>query len=196
RFSLPFFPDASLYFIPLIYTLSILGILFTSLTAIRQTDFKRIIAYSSVAHMSLVMMGIFSFNILGFDGSVLQSLSHRFVASALFFIIGMLYERYHSRLIMYYSGLTIVMPIFVIFFLFFTMANIAFPGTSSFIGEFLILSGVFKFNYIAGLLGGTGIILGGAYSLWVFNRISYGNLKLGFLSSYSDLNLREVYILF
>lgn len=196
RFSIPFFPDASVYFIPLIYTLSILGIIYTSLTAIRQTDFKRIIAYSSIAHMSLVMMGIFSFNIPGFDGSILQSLSHGFVASALFFIIGMLYERYHSRLIMYYSGLTIVMPVYVIFFLFFTMANIAFPGTSSFIGEFLILSGVFKFNYFAGLLGGIGIILGGAYSLWVFNRISYGNLKLGFLSSYSDLNLREVYILF
>src|SRR5690606_35908757 len=107
-----------------------------------------------------------------------------------------LYERYHSRLIMYYSGLTIVMPIFIIFFLFFTMANIAFPGTSSFIGEFLILSGVFKFNFFSGILGGLGIILGGAYFLCVFNRFSYCNLKLWFLSSYADLNLREFYILF
>ena len=194
RFSIPFFPDASLYFTPLIFTLSILGIIFTSLTAIRQTDFKRIIAYSSVAHMNLVMMGIFSFHLPGIEGSLLQSLSHGFVASALFFLIGVVYERYHSRLITYYSGLVHMMPIYIIIFLFFTMANIALPGTSSFIGEFLILAGIYKFNMVAGILGATGMILGSAYSLWLYNRIAYGNLKIDYISSYKDLSLREFYI--
>jgi len=191
RFSLPFFPDASLYFAPFVFTLSIIGIIFTSLTAIRQTDFKRIIAYSSVAHMNLVMMGIFSFNISGLEGSLLQSLSHGFVASALFFLIGVLYDRYHSRLIIYYSGLVHMMPIYTILFLFFTMANIALPGTSSFIGEFLILSGIFKFNFLGAILAATSMILGGCYSLWVYNRISYGNLKIDYLSGFKDITLRE-----
>lgn len=196
RFSLPFFPDASLYFAPLVFTLSILGIIFASLTAIRQTDFKRIIAYSSVAHMNLVLMGIFSFNISGLEGSLLQSLSHGFVASALFFLIGVLYDRYHSRLIIYYGGLVHMMPLYTIIFLFFTMANIALPGTSSFIGEFLIISGIFKFNFIAALLGTTSMILGGCYSLWVYNRISYGNLKIDYISSFKDISFREFNILF
>lgn len=194
RFSLSFFPDASIYFAPLIFTLSILGIIYTSLTAIRQTDFKRIIAYSSVAHMNLVMMGIFSFHLNGIEGSLLQSLSHGFVASALFFLIGVLYERYHSRLITYYSGLTHVMPLFIIIFIFFTMANIALPGTSSFIGEFLILAGIYKFNILAGILGATGMILGSGYSLWVYNRIAYGNLKIDYISSFKDLTLRDLFI--
>jgi len=194
RFSLPFFPDASIYFTPLIFTLSILGIIFTSLTAVRQTDFKRIIAYSSVAHMNLVMMGMFSFHLSGIEGSVLQSLSHGFVASALFFLIGVLYERYHSRLIIYYSGLTHMMPIFIFIFIFFTMANIALPGTSSFIGEFLILAGIYKFNILAGILGATGMILGSGYSLWVYNRIAYGNLKIEYISIFKDISLREIFI--
>src|SRR5690554_22329 len=195
RFALPFFPDASLYFAPLVFTLSVLGIIFTSLTAIRQTDFKRIIAYSSVAHMNLVMMGIFSFNIAGLEGSILQSLSHGFVASALFFLIGVLYDRYHSRLIIYYGGLVHMMPLYTIIFLFFTMANIALPGTSSFIGEFLIISGIFKFNFIGAILCTTSMILGGCYSLWVYNRISYGNLKIDYISAFKDINLREFSIL-
>lgn len=196
RFSLPFFPDASLYFTPLVFTLSILGIIFASLTAIRQTDFKRIIAYSSVAHMNLVMMGIFSFNISGIEGSLLQSLSHGFVASALFFLIGVLYDRYHSRLIIYFGGMVHMMPLYTIIFLFFTMANIALPGTSSFIGEFLIISGIFKINFLSAILGTTSMILGGCYSLWVYNRISFGNLKIDFISSFRDINLREFSILF
>lgn len=195
RFSLPFFPDASLYFAPLVFTLSVLGIIFTSLTAIRQTDFKRIIAYSSVAHMNLVMMGIFSFNISGLEGSLIQSLSHGFVASALFFLIGVLYDRYHSRLIIYYGGLVHMMPLYTIIFLFFTMANIALPGTSSFIGEFLILAGIFKFNFLGTLLATTGMILGGCYSLWVYNRISYGNLKIDYVSGFKDIDYREFNIL-
>jgi proton-translocating NADH-quinone oxidoreductase chain M len=196
RFSLPFFPDASLYFAPFVFTLSVLGIIFTSLTAMRQTDFKRIIAYSSVAHMNLVMMGMFSFHLPGLEGSLLQSLSHGFVASALFFLIGVLYDRYHSRLILYYGGLVHMMPLYTLIFLFFTMANIALPGTSSFIGEFLIISGIYKFNIIAAVLGTTGMILGGGYSLWLYNRISYGNIKVDYTLKFSDLNLREFIIFF
>lgn len=196
RFSLSLFPDASVYFAPFVFTLSVLGIIFTSLTAMRQTDFKRIIAYSSVAHMNLVMMGIFSFNVIGFEGSFLQSLSHGFVASALFFLIGVIYERYHSRLITYYGGLTLVMPLYILIFLFFTMANIAMPGTSSFVGEFLILEGIFKENIIASVFGATGIVLGGGYSLWLYNRLAYGNLKNEFIRDYSDITLREFCIFF
>lgn len=194
RFSLPMFPDASLYFAPFIFTLSILGIIYTSLTAIRQIDFKRIIAYSSVAHMNLVVMGLFSFYIPGFEGGVLQSLSHGFVASALFFLIGVLYDRYHSRLVFYYGGLTHLMPIFSTIFLFFTMANIALPGTSSFIGEFLILSGIYKFNIIGSFFGATGMVLGGAYSLWLYNRTAFGNIKNEYLLVFKDLSLREFFI--
>ena len=119
-------------------------IIYTGLTAIRQTDFKRIIAYTSIAHMNLVILGIFSFNITGLEGAVLQSLSHGFVASALFLIIGVVYDRYRTRVVQYFGGLAIVMPIYTVIFLFFTMANISFPGTSSFIGEFLILIGSFR----------------------------------------------------
>jgi proton-translocating NADH-quinone oxidoreductase chain M len=195
RFSLPLFPDASLYFSPLVFTLSILGIIFTSLTAMRQTDFKRIIAYSSVAHMNLVLMGIFSFHLPGLEGSLLQSLSHGFVSSALFFLIGVLYDRYHSRLVLYYGGLVHTMPLYTLIFLLFTMANIALPGTSSFIGEFLILAGIYKYNTIAAILGTTGMILGGGYSLWLFNRIAYGNIKIDYTLRFSDINLREFSIL-
>ena len=137
RFSLPLFPQASFFFTPLVYTISAIGIVYTSFTAIRQSDFKRIIAYTSIAHMNLVMLGIFNFNNLGIEGAVFQSLSHGFVASALFLIIGIVYDRYHMRIVKYYSGLVVVMPIYISIFLFFTMANISFPGTSSFIGEFL-----------------------------------------------------------
>lgn len=194
RYSLTLFPDASYYFSPIVFTLSILGIIYTSLTAMRQTDFKRIIAYSSVAHMNLVLMGIFSFNLPGIEGSLLQSLSHGFVSSALFFLIGVLYDRYHSRLIFYYGGLAHVMPIYIILFLLFTMANIALPGTSSFIGEFLILSGLYKYSVISSFLGATGMVLGGGYALWLFNRIAYGNLKTEYTLLFSDLNYREFMI--
>lgn len=194
RFSLPFFPDASIYFAPFVFTLSILGIIFTSLTAMRQTDFKRIIAYSSVAHMNLVLMGIFCFYLPGLEGSILQSLSHGFVASALFFLIGVLYDRYHSRLIVYYGGLAHVMPVYTIIFLFFTMANIALPGTSSFVGEFLMLSGIYKFNIIAAILGATGMVLGGGYALWLYNRVAYGNLKSDYTLIFVDITMREFFI--
>jgi len=148
RFSLVLFPDASLFYSPIVYLLSVLGIIFASLTAIRQTDMKRVIAYSSVAHMNMVMLGLFSFNSLGLQGAMLQSLSHGFVAGGMFLMIGILYNRYHSRYIYYYGGLVTTMPSFSAIFLILTLANIALPGTSSFIGEFLILTGIYKTNIL------------------------------------------------
>ena len=191
RFSLPLFPEASLYFTPFILCMSILGVIYTSLTAIRQTDLKRIIAYTSVAHMNLVMIGLFSFNVVGLEGAILQSLSHGFVSSALFLIIGVVYDRHHTRMVKYYSGLVHTMPLFTIIFLIFTMANIALPGTSSFVGEFLILSGAFKISTSATFFGATGMVLGGGYSLWLFNRMVYGNLKVQYLTHFQDLTIRE-----
>ena len=175
RFSLPLFPYASFFFSPIVYTIAAAGVVYTSFTAMRQTDFKRIIAYTSVAHMNLVIIGIFSFTIIGLEGAILQSLSHGFVASALFLIIGVVYERYHTRMVKYYGGLVHTMPIFILIFLIFTLANIGLPGTSSFIGEFLILLGSFQVNPSVTLVGALGMILGGCYALWLLNRIAYVN---------------------
>lgn len=195
RFSLPFFPKASVFFTPLVYMISVVGIIYTSFTAIRQTDFKRIVAYTSIAHMNLVIIGIFSFNNIGLEGAILQSLSHGFVASALFLVIGVIYDRYRTRIVQYYGGLATVMPLYITVFLFFTIANIAFPGTSSFVGEFLILLGSFKVNSTVTFLGATGVIISGAYSLWLFNRIAFGNLKTQYTQIFLDLSLKE-FILF
>jgi proton-translocating NADH-quinone oxidoreductase chain M len=191
RYSIPLFPNASFFFTPFVYTISVIGIIYTSFTAIRQSDFKRIIAYTSIAHMNLVMLGIFSFNNIGIEGAIFQSLSHGFVASALFIVIGIVYDRYHTRIVKYYSGLVSVMPIYITIFVFFTLANISFPGTSSFIGEFLVLTGSFKCNTSVTFLGATGIIIGGAYSLWLLNRIAFGNMKVQYYKKFLDLNKRE-----
>jgi proton-translocating NADH-quinone oxidoreductase chain M len=194
RFSLPLFPYASFFFTPLVYTVAIIGIVYTSFTAIRQTDFKRIIAYTSIAHMNLVILGIFSFNVIGLEGAIMQSLSHGFVASALFLVIGVVYDRYRTRLVKYYGGLASVMPIYIFVFLFFTLANISFPGTSSFVGEFLILVGSFKVNTTITFLGATSVVIGGAYSLWLFNRIAYGNIKTQYTNFFLDLSPRELVV--
>lgn len=196
RFSLPFFPEASFFFTPIVYTLSVISIIYASFTAMRQTDIKRVIAYTSVAHMNVVMLGIFSFNVIGVEGAILQSLSHGCVASALFAIIGVVYERYGTRLIKYYGGLASTMPLYSSVFLFFTMANIGFPGTSNFIGEFLILVGSFKVNSSVTFFGATGMVLGGCYALWLLNRIIFGNLRTQYISQTIDLNKREVVIFF
>jgi proton-translocating NADH-quinone oxidoreductase chain M len=195
RFSLTLFPEASLFFSPCVYLLSILGVVYTSLCAIRQTDLKRIIAYSSVAHMNLVTLGIFSFNILGLEGAILQSISHGFVSGAMFLLIGILYDRYHSRFLYYYGGLVHMMPLYSVVFLIFTMANIALPGTSSFVGEFLLLIGIYKTNSLTCVVGATGVILCGAYSLWLYNRIIFGNLKTNYTIKFKDLTFREFTIL-
>lgn len=195
RYSLMLFPVASTYFSPILYVFGILGVVFASLAAITQTDLKRIIAYSSIAHMNLVTLGLFSGNSIGIESGIIQSVSHGFVASALFFLVGMLYSRYHSRLLTYYGGIVHIMPLFVSFFLFFTLSNIALPGTSSFIGEFLILLGVFQENIICAILAGFSVILSGAYSLWLYNRVVFGNFKSEFLKEYSDISIKEFFIL-
>jgi proton-translocating NADH-quinone oxidoreductase chain M len=195
RFNLSLFYEVSLFYSPFIYIFCLMGIVYSSLSAIRQTDVKRIIAYSSIAHMNLVVIGIFSFNVISFEGAIFQSLSHGFVSGSLFFLIGFLYLRYHTRLVYYYGGLVQFMPIFASFFLFFTLANIAMPGTSSFIGEFLLLFGLFKTSSFICFLSATSVILGGAYSLWLYNRIFFGNIKNNFLLKFFDLSIKEIFIL-
>jgi len=165
RFSMPLFPLATIYFTPFVYAMAAIAVIYTSLTAIRQSDIKRIIAYASVAHMNVIIIGMFAFNAQGVEGSIIQMLSHGLVSSALFLCVGIIYDRHHTRLIKYYSGLAHTMPIYIIILLFFIMANIAIPGTSSFVGEFLILVGAFQANTTITLLGATGMILGGGYSL-------------------------------
>jgi proton-translocating NADH-quinone oxidoreductase chain M len=196
RFSIPMFPEATLYFTPFIYTLSVIAIIYTSLTTIRQIDLKKIIDYSSVAHMNFVTIGMFSLNIQGIEGSILLMLSHGMVSSALFLCVGVLYDRHKTRLVKYYGGLVSTMPMFSTIFLFFTLANMSLPGTSSFIGEFLILVGVFQRNSLVATLAALGMILGAAYSLWLYNRVIFGNFKPKFLQKFSDLNRREVLIFF
>ena len=145
--------------------------------------------------MNLVTLGIFSFNVIGLEGSIMQSISHGFVSSAMFFMIGILYDRYHSRLLYYYGGLVHMMPVYSGLFLAFTMANIALPGTSSFVGEFLLLLGIYKVNFFSCIISATGVILCGAYSLWLYNRIIFGNLKISYTLKFNDINFKEFIIL-
>lgn len=196
RFSIPLFPEATVYFTPLIFTMSILGVIYASLTTLRQIDLKKIIAYSSVAHMGFVTLGLFSLNTQGIEGALLLMLSHGLVASALFLCVGTLYDRTHTRLIRYYGGCVHVMPLFSFLFLVFTMGNLSLPGTSSFVGEFLILVGTFQTNTFVTTLAATGMVLGGAYSIWLYNRVVFGNFKPHFLDTFSDVNRREFCIFF
>lgn len=191
RFSIPMFPEATVYFTPLVYTMSIIAIIYTSLTTLRQIDLKRIIAYSSVAHMNFVTIGMFSLNMQGLEGSILLMLSHGIVSSALFLCVGVLYDRHKTRLLKYYSGVVQTMPIFATLFMLFTMANISLPGTSSFVGEFLVLIGAFNSNTTVAFLATTGIILGAAYSLWLYNRVAFGNLKIEYIQFFYDVTRRE-----
>jgi proton-translocating NADH-quinone oxidoreductase chain M len=195
RFSIPLFPTASIFFTPLIFTLSVIGVIYASLTTLRQVDLKRAIAYSSIGHMGFVTLGLFSFNPQGIEGAILLMLSHGFVASGLFLCVGFLYDRTHTLMIKYYGGLVHTMPIFAIVFLFLTFANLGLPGTSSFCGEFLVLTGVFQVNSCAATLASTGMVLGAAYSLWLYNRVMFGTLKPAYINSFADLNRREFCIL-
>ncbi|CAI9119084.1 NADH dehydrogenase subunit 4 (mitochondrion) [Oldenlandia corymbosa var. corymbosa] len=194
RFSIPMFPEATLCSTPFIYTSSAIAIIYTSLTTLRQIDLKKIIAYSSVAHMNLVTIGMFSPNIQGIGGSILPMSSHGLVSSALFLCVGVLYDRHKTRLVRYYGGLVSTMPNLPTIFFSFTLANMSLPGTSSFIGEFLILVGAFQRNSLVATLAALGMILGAAYSLWLYNRAVSGNLKPDFLHKFSDPNGREVSI--
>jgi proton-translocating NADH-quinone oxidoreductase chain M len=193
RFSIPMFPDASVYFTPLIYTMSVIAIIYTSLTTLRQIDLKKIIAYASVGHMNFVTLGMFSLNVQGIEGSILVMLSHGIVSSALFLCIGVLYDRHKTRIVKYYRGMTTMMPLFATIFLLFTLANISVPGTSSFVGEFLILVGTFQSNTLITVLASTGIILGAAYSIWLYNRVAFGALT-NYIVAFNDINKREMMI--
>lgn len=195
RFSLPMFPLASIYFTPLVFSLSLIAVIYASFTTLRQIDLKKIIAYSSVSHMGFVTIGIFSLNLQGIEGSILLMLSHGLVSSALFLCVGFLYDRYKTRIIKYYSGLVQLMPIFTIFLLFFSFANLGFPGTSSFIGEVLVLLGAFQISSSMTFLAAIGTILAAAYSIWLFNRVSFGSLKLQYFSCFQDVSRREFWIL-
>ncbi len=165
RFSLAMLPNASCYFLDLVVALSIVSIIYASLTTIRQTDLKRIIAYSSIAHMNLLVLGLFSFNQQGIEGAIYLMVAHGIVSSGLFFCVGVLYDRYHTRQIRYYSGLVQVMPLFTVCFFLFTLANMSFPGTSNFIGELLILIGIFQYNTVVVVFAASGIVLSAVYSI-------------------------------
>jgi len=194
RFSIPMFPEASIYFTPLVYTLSIIAIIYTSLTTLRQVDMKRIIAYSSVAHMGFVTIGMFTLNVQGIEGSILLMLSHGVVSSALFLCVGVIYDRHKTRIIKYYSGLTVKMPLFSLIFLFFILANMGFPGTSSFVSEFLVLIGAFKSNVFVTVLATTGVIWGAGYSIWLYNRVAFGNIRTSHIQNFHDIDRRELMV--
>ena len=195
RCSLMILPEMSLFLSPFVFLVSAIGIIAASFTAIRQTDLKRIIAYSSIAHMNLVTLGIFSMTIIGIEGSIVQSLSHGFVAGGLFLLIGILYDRYHTRHLFYYGGLVHFMPLYVTAFLILTLANLALPGTSSFVGEFLLLQGTMIANNAVGAFATLGVILSGTYSLWLYNRMAFGNLKISYTTKFADLTFNEFMIL-
>ena len=193
RFSLPMFPLASLDFTPLVYTMSVVAIIYTSLVALMQEDVKKLIAYSSVAHMGFVTMGIFAANQQGVAGAVFQMISHGIVSGALFLCVGVVYDRMHTREIKFYGGVVTRMPIFAAIFMVFTMANVGLPGTSGFVGEFLTLIGTFKANIPVASLATLGVILSAAYALWLYRKMVYGTLKPA-LEGIKDIGLREAVI--
>jgi len=195
RFSLPMFPAASHDFAPLIFALSVVAIIYTSLVALVQEDFKKLIAYSSVAHMGFVTMGIFAVTTQGISGSIFQMLSHGIVSGALFLCVGVVYDRLHTREIAAYGGLVNNMPLYAAAFMVFTLANVGLPGTSGFIGEFLSLIGTFKVNVWVATLATTGVILSAAYALWLYRKVIFGTLDKPSLLALTDLSRREVLVL-
>ncbi len=196
RFSLPMFPLGSEMFAPLVFTLSVVAIIYTSLVALMQEDMKKLIAYSSVAHMGFVTMGIFAVNQEGIQGSIFQMLSHGLVSSALFLCVGVIYDRMHTREIDAYGGLVNNMPKYAVAFLIFTMANVGLPGTSGFVGEFLTMLGAFKVNTWVAVFAATGVILSASYALWLYRKVIYGALVKDSLKAMLDLSLREKIILY
>ena len=174
RFSVPMLPEASAHFAPFMYTLSVVAVIYTSLVALAQEDMKKLIAYSSVAHMGVVTIGIFTFNVQGISGALFQMLSHGIVSGALFLIVGVVYDRIHSREIARYGGLADRMPAYALVFMLFTMAAVGLPGTSGFVGEFLVIIGALQVNFWLALLGGMGMILGAAYMLYLYRRVIFG----------------------
>jgi len=196
RFSIPLFPVGSFVFMDFVFVLSIIAIIYTSFIAIAQEDIKKLIAYSSVAHMGFVTMGIFTFTEQGIQGGIFQMLSHGLISSALFLSVGVIYDRLHTREISVYGGVVKKMPVFAALFLIFTMANVGLPGTSGFVGEFLSLIGAFRINIYVAILATTGVILSAAYALWLYKRVVFGVITNKAIEELKDINAREYVILF
>ncbi len=194
RFSIPMLPQAAEYFAPFIFTLSIVAVIYTSFVALAQEDMKKLIAYSSVAHMGLVTIGIFTFNVQGIQGALFQMLSHGIVSGALFLIVGVVYDRIHSREIARYGGLANRMPKYALVFMLFSMASVGLPGTAGFVGEFLVILGALKVNFWLAFLSATGMILGAAYMLYLYRRVVFGTITRDDLKSIVDLSPREIVI--
>jgi NADH-quinone oxidoreductase subunit M len=191
RFSIPMFPDASLYFAPMVFALSVIAIVYTSLVAMMQEDIKKLIAYSSVAHMGFVTMGLFTLTPQGIQGAMFQMVSHGIVSGALFLCVGVVYDRMHTREISAYGGLVHRMPVYATVFMVFTMANVGLPGTSGFVGEFLTLMGAFRANTWVAFIATSGVILSACYALWLFARVMFGPLEKPSLKAILDLTPRE-----
>ena len=194
RFSLPMFPSASHTFTPLVFTLSVIAVVYTSLVAFRQTDIKKLIAYSSVAHMGFVTMGIFSGNALGEQGAIFQMISHGVISGALFLCVGVVYDRMHTREIAFYGGLTNRMPLYAAIFLLFTMGNVGLPGTSGFVGEILTMTGAYHVSTWTAIVAASGVILSATYALSLYRRVMFGEVTNPALASITDLNWRELVI--
>lgn len=195
RFSLPMFPEASADLIPLVFGLSMVAVVYTSLVALVQQDMKKLIAYSSVAHMAIVTIGLFTFNQQGIEGAIIVMLSHGLVSGALFLCVGVIYDRLHTREISRYGGLSINMPKYALLFMLFTMASVGLPGTSGFVGEFLSLAGAYKVSTWATLIATTGIILGAGYMLYLYRRIAFGPQVNADAAEMADINGRELWLL-
>jgi NADH-quinone oxidoreductase subunit M len=195
RFSLPMFPIASEYFTPLIYTLSIIAIIYTSLVALMQEDMKKLIAYSSVAHMGFVTLGIFTVTKQGIEGSIFQMISHGLISAALFICVGIVYDRLNSRLISTYGGLVNYLPKYSLLFIVFALAGLGLPGTTGFLGEFLVLTGTFQKNYLVSMLATFGVVLGAAYMLWLTKRVIFGNTNNDEIKDLKDINNLEALML-
>lgn len=196
RFLIPVFSYGTYYFLPFVYTLSIIGLFYGCFTTIRQIDLKKIVAYSSVVHMNFALVGLFTFNLQSLGGSLFLMLSHGLVSGGLFLCVGVLYDRYHTRLLKYYSGLALFMPNFALFFLVLTLANIGFPGTSSFLGEFLLIIGVMQFNFLSSVFISTSMVLGAVYGIWLYNRVMFGYTTYKFFYRFKDLTKREIFLFF
>ena len=195
RFSVGLFPVASQYFVPLVFSLSLIAIIYTSLIALMQEDMKKLIAYSSVAHMGFVTMGIFTMTPEGIEGSIFQMISHGIISAALFLCVGVVYERMHTREISKYGGLVSVMPRYAVIFMIFTLGGLGLPGTTGFVGEFLILLGTFKVNFLVATIASLGVILGAAYMLWLYRRVVFGVITNSEVNKLKDLNSSEIIIL-
>jgi len=194
RFSIGLFPIASENFVPLIYALSLVAIIYASLVALMQDDMKKLIAYSSVAHMGFVTLGIFSLNKQGLEGSIIQMISHGLISAALFLCVGVVYDRLHSRMISSYGGLVNIMPKYAFVFMIFVLAALGLPGTSGFVGEFLVLVGTFQINIFVAVLASLGVILAAAYMLWLYKRVIFGKMASSEIKAMTDLNKTEIYI--